>query len=124
MLNPPYEHSATAVIMAILTPIITAPRGITTAASPSPSRLTASAGRCTGGWHVMQRQPFGSCRSVHHRAPWHARHDAPGGGLLPVGPGRRMRQGCWTVAHLSHHPARSLDQRDVISASMIDMAKR
>jgi hypothetical protein len=40
------------------------------AASPCPSRLIASAARWSGGWHVMHRQPRGSCRSAHHRVPW------------------------------------------------------
>ena len=43
----------------------------------------------------MQRQPFGSCRSVHQRVPWHTRHHAPGGGSLV----RWVRQHWRSVAH-------------------------
>jgi hypothetical protein len=56
------------------------PRAALPGYSPSPSRLIAVAARCTGGWHARQRQPRDSCRSVHQRVPWHARHQAPGGG--------------------------------------------
>jgi hypothetical protein len=49
---------------------------------PASSRRIASTSRCTGGWHVMHRQPCDSRRSVHQRVPWQARHHAPGGGWV------------------------------------------
>ena len=45
-----------------------------------PSRLIASAARCTGGWHVRHRQPFGSCRSVHQHVPKQELYHATGVG--------------------------------------------
>jgi hypothetical protein len=60
------------------------PVGVIGAARPKaraqPSMRTAAAGRCTGGWQVAHRQPRDPLRSVHQRAPWQARHQAPGGG--------------------------------------------
>jgi hypothetical protein len=44
------------------------------------SQRTRSGFKWSGGWHIPQRQPFGSCRSVHHRVPKQELHHAPGVG--------------------------------------------
>ena len=71
--------------------------------STSPSLRIASGGRCTGGWHVQHRQPFGWSRSVHQRVPWQARHHAPsGGGRMSVVLGicARLGGGCSWASRL------------------------